>query len=108
MIKNTFKILRRIGSPLEVTGYTSDNFGIHKVERWTVTHLRTGCGVTVPEGFEKLKSAKDFVSRMEQAIFPIPWEKVTMENARKNAQKTKEIYTLTKKIHNETLSSYWR
>lgn len=95
MKKGEFVIFDLDQKPLEtVSGYVSSLFGIHKGEnkKWRVSHLRTGAKCF---DFVSLKDAKDFVSRMEMAVFPVPWESITFENladATKNTSKTLEIF----------------
>lgn len=82
-----------------VSGLAYDLFGIHKNEnrQYVVTHIPTGYLLVT---FAYQKQAKDFVDRASSATWPVPLEKITMDNmqdtGKKNADKFHEIISLIK------------
>jgi hypothetical protein len=83
MKKATFNTTMTVGKR-QVSGYISNNFGIHKyANRYEVTHLASGLNVY---WFDRLRQAREFVKRLEQS--EIPWGEVTPENSSKFAEQT--------------------
>jgi len=98
-MKKEYEITDQDGNYLEtVFGYCYKDFGIHKDNEgdWQVTHFITGGGCG---NFIFLRQARDYVKRMEQALFPIPWDKVTThEQAYKNKDIAYTLFVISKDI----------
>jgi hypothetical protein len=104
MRKGTFKIKTNTSNSgwamEEVNGFISNDFGIFKAEHpvkktfmgYSVTHLRTGLRLA---SFDFLRQARDYVDRVEKAVFPVAWDSSSRgEDFRPNAPKAIEIRNL--------------
>ena len=98
----------RFGTPenwevRKVKALVNDRFAVHKIEgsdQYAVTHIRTG--FKMPRTFVLHKNARNFAERMNNAVFPVHWDRFNIAtNAGlvnntfyKNGPKVKEILAM--------------
>lgn len=98
--KRSYKILI-FGDPYPtkktVNGLCSDSFGMHKDinKQFTVSHLKSGYKIM---GFTLAVQARDFIDRMEKAVFPVSWDIANVKQLMKNQDKVLELTQLSNKV----------